>query len=258
LLICGKLIATIDDAGDALRNLDELSCMALKIDARNCHDGHGYRSQIGAISLKNAVEFMKPLLGFISPQRFRRKPLTSEIELSEFLSTRSAYIAQTSLFGYLKTRMGTQFRSYFEDDAFSKVIHNSSMLLYVSCLSDLTVFSVGLLAERNDHSVAELHAIASRLFAGALEQGVTEGDRNLLPTNAVTEFEERLKSVVWTAAAKGENAFAGSVNDLLRYAPIVDEFKELDREIVRNSIRFRWRDVRAQLRRRLRPEAFNA
>jgi hypothetical protein len=45
---------------------------------------------------------------------------------------------------------------------------------------------------------------------------------------------------------------------LLRYAPIVDEFKELDREIVRNSIRFRWRDVRAQLRRRLRPEAFNA
>lgn len=232
--------------------------MASTIHARNSDDRHGCRLQIGAVRLKNAVELLKPLLDFISPQRFRRKPLTSEIELSEFLATRSAYIAQTSLFGYLKTRMGTQFRNYFEDDEFSKVIHNSSALIYVSCLSDLTVFSVGLLAERNDLSESELHRIATRLFASALQQGVTDSDRQVLPSNAVMEFEERLKGVIWTVASKGENAFAGSVNDLLRYAPVVDEFKELDREIVRNSIRFRWQDVRSQLRRRLQLQEFNS
>lgn len=32
---------------------------------------------------------------------------------------------------------------------------------------------------------------------------------------------------------------------------VINEFKELDREIVTNSIRFRWRDVRETCRRRV-------
>jgi len=51
-------------------------------------------------------------------------------------------------------------------------------------------------------------------------------------------------------AAAGEAAFAGSVADLIRFAPVVDEFKMLDGKFVANSIRFRWRDVREQFRRR--------
>ena len=53
------------------------------------------------------------------------------------------------------------------------------------------------------------------------------------------------------APRSGEAAFAGSIDDLIRNAPVVDEFKALDAPIVRNSIRFRWRDVREELRRRL-------
>ena len=49
----------------------------------------------------------------------------------------------------------------------------------------------------------------------------------------------------WAAAAAGEAAFAGSAADLVRVAPVAEEFKALDRPIVRNSMRFRWREVRA-------------
>jgi hypothetical protein len=56
---------------------------------------------------------------------------------------------------------------------------------------------------------------------------------------------------LWANAAKGEAAFSGSAGDLIRFAPIIEEFKKLDEEIVRNSIRFRWLDVRAQLKKRL-------
>ena len=51
--------------------------------------------------------------------------------------------------------------------------------------------------------------------------------------------------------AIGEAAFDGSVRDLIRFAPVVDEFKALDEEIVTNSIRFRWLDVKQQLKKRL-------
>ena len=36
---------------------------------------------------------------------------------------------------------------------------------------------------------------------------------------------------------------------------MTEEFKTLDRPIVRNSIRFAWRDVRTELKRRLDPAA---
>ena len=44
----------------------------------------------------------------------------------------------------------------------------------------------------------------------------------------------------------------------MRFAPVIDEYKALDREIVTNSIRFRWRDARDQLRRRLDAPALAA
>ena len=42
--------------------------------------------------------------------------------------------------------------------------------------------------------------------------------------------------------------------NLLRFAPIADELKALDEEIVINSTRFRWRDIRNQLKTRIRPD----
>jgi hypothetical protein len=37
----------------------------------------------------------------------------------------------------------------------------------------------------------------------------------------------------------------------VRWAPIVENLKELDEEIVKNSVRFRWQEIRRDLRRNL-------
>ncbi len=68
-------------------------------------------------------------------------------------------------------------------------------------------------------------------------------------------FAVRAGRTVWASAASGEAAFAGSIEDLIRNAPVVDEFKVQDAPIVRNSIRFRWLDVRKELGKRLDPGA---
>lgn len=200
--------------------------------------------------VKSVLESLAATIKFIVRQR-RKSRISSFEDLAEFLGTRSAYIAQTSLYGYLKTRMGTRFRGYFEDEEFSRVIHGSAIKLYTSCLSDLTVYSVALLTERATLSSEGARELAENLYEAALPAGMNERDWVLVPPDAVAHFRDRVAKTIWQSELNPTRAFQRSIEDLLRYAPVVDEFKEADSEIVMNSIRFRWRDVREQLRKRL-------
>lgn len=171
--------------------------------------------------------------------------------MTRFVRTRSAYIAQTSLYGYLKTRMGTSFRRHFEDEVFSRVIRTSAVQLFVPCLADLTVFAVAT-AGRDGHLGAEdCAALARHCFKSAMSEGIGAEDWASLPQDVWQRFDERVAATIWPNAAVGEAAFAGSVDAIIRFAPVIEEFKVLDEQIVRNSIRFRWRDAREQLRKRI-------
>ena len=79
-------------------------------------------------------------------------------------------------------------------------------------------------------------------------------DAQSLKPEIIAAFKTRLAKTNWSTAAEGENAFLTSPTDLLRFAPIADHLKALDEEIVVNSTRFRWRDIRNQLKSRVRPE----
>jgi hypothetical protein len=59
----------------------------------------------------------------------------------------------------------------------------------------------------------------------------------------------------WLAVGKNEAAFAESPVGLVRWAPVMDELKELDEEIVRNSVRFRWQEIRSDFARHLDVQA---
>lgn len=183
--------------------------------------------------------------------RFDRSPFDSVDKLVEFVHTRSAYVAQTSLYGYLKTRMGTQYRVMFEDEVFSQSINFAKWRVYASCLSDLAVFSAATVMKHSDMTSSETEQLARHCFARAVEATFDDAKDPELVSKITDAFFERAGATDWTASAEGENAFRQSPVDLLKWAPVVDEFKELDEEIVVNSTRFRWRDVRDQLRKRV-------
>ncbi len=185
--------------------------------------------------------------------RFDRSPFKTVGAVEEFVRTRSSYIAQTALFGYLKARMGTQFRVLFEDDIFSREIRRAAARLFGSCLADLTFHVVCRCRLAGRMTDTDAAAMATHLFESGLELGLADypDENDMVRTEAITRFNQRLVCVNWPAAEDVEVTFASSESDLVRFAPVVDEFKELDREIVMNSIRFRWRDVREQARRRL-------
>ena len=57
--------------------------------------------------------------------------------------------------------------------------------------------------------------------------------------------------IVVADGVSDDAAFTESPAGLVRWAPVMDELKELDEEIVRNSIRFRWQEVRREFARHL-------
>ena len=186
--------------------------------------------------------------------RFERGPIGTVEALTEFVRTRASYVAQTSLYGYLKTRMGTQYRDFFEDDSFSVSIRIAAANLFVSCLGDLTIYAIAIAARRGGLSPPEAAALAGHCFARGMERALADLPPDLLPADPVGAFASRSAGTHWENAAEGTGAFAGSERDIVRFAPVVDEFKALDEEIVSNSLRFRWRDIREQLRKRLDAE----
>ncbi|MGI9483110.1 MAG: hypothetical protein ACR2OR_12220 [Hyphomicrobiales bacterium] len=187
--------------------------------------------------------------------RFDNSPITSVEKLLDFVHTRSSYVAQTSLYGYLRTRMGTSYREYFQDEVFSAAIRLAAANLFVTCLSDMTVFCVATAGQERAMTKKEMQSLSAYVFGTAMRKGLEDAETLVDQEQAVADFNKRIKKTDWNVEKEGENAFSLSPEGLVCFAPVVDEFKELDKEIVINSIRFKWRDVRKQARKRLNGQA---
>ena len=186
-------------------------------------------------------------------ERFDTRPIDTVEALTHFVHTRSAYVAQTSLHGYLKARMGTSFRYFFSDEEFSKSIRIASINVFLSCLADLTIFSIATAARGKAADSKTAAALAEHCYRHAAHRCLDPSDWQHAPDDVESMFAARAALTNWLAASEGETAFSRSARDLVRMAPVVDEFKDADDTIVTNSIRFRWQDVRRQFRKRADP-----
>ena len=69
-----------------------------------------------------------------------KKKLSSLDELEEFIQSKSAWVTQVTLYGYLKTRMGTRYVLHFENDVFMKSVNLAKWNIYAVSLQDLTFY----------------------------------------------------------------------------------------------------------------------
>lgn len=188
---------------------------------------------------------------YVGGGRKRELPIDTYEDLGKFLDTRASFVAQTSLYGYLRTRAGARYPELFDDDQFVVSINIAKWQMWLACLSDLSIYAGGLLAAR-----APEHASASGERLLETVNGILAGTG--IPPDAGPAFAEhaqRLRQRVagcdWASISDDETPFSESPTALVTWAPIIDELKQLDEEIVRNSVRFRWQEVRRDLRRLL-------
>jgi hypothetical protein len=68
--------------------------------------------------------------------------------LGGFIDTRSSFMAQTSLYGYLRTRAGMRYPELFDDDPFVEAINIAKWHVWLDCLSDITVYAGSRVAQQ--------------------------------------------------------------------------------------------------------------
>lgn len=180
-----------------------------------------------------------------------RSPIDSVALLNEFVSTRSAFIAQKTLYGYLKTRIGTRYPSMFEDDVFVDSINIAKLHVFAACLSDLTIHAIARATQKESITDDTRRAVAGECFRAALAENSNGAHKKFSNEDCTADFSKRLDDTDWSSGALGRENFTRSPAALVKWAPIAPELKKYDSEIVANSIKFAWQDIRKQLDQRL-------
>lgn len=219
----------------------------------------GMRMKSSQSRLQVIANFIGSLREYVgAARRGRRAPILDVAGLATFLETRASHVAQTSLYGYLRTRAGTRYPELFRNDDIIESVNVAKWGVMLACLSDLAVYAGGLLVTRHGAPSAQAGDIVTAAVEAVLASIGTPPDAGKPFGAGVARVRARIAGTDWTAVTDNEGPFSESPAALVEWAPVVDELKQLDTEIVENSVRFRWQEVRRELRRDLDGEALLA
>lgn len=180
------------------------------------------------------------------------KKIQSLEHVENFVRERSAHVTQTTLYGYIKTRIGSRYVLMFEDDTFVKSVNIAKWNILLASLSDCTLFVFSYLIDEKKYKQNE----AEKIFNSILEQEEKNGLDFELSKNAKIDFANRLKEIDWKSYHKNE-PFIKSGLALYKWSPIADNLKELDKEIVLNSIKLKWNRVEIEFKEFTKDLKFN-
>ena len=177
-----------------------------------------------------------------------KKNLSSLDDLEDFIQSKSAWVTQVTLYGYLKTRMGTRYVLHFENDVFMKSVNLAKWNIYAVALQDLTLFTFSYLRSNLNYQNIDN---AKEIFLKILDDETT----NKMPLDIIEEakknFDERLQNINWDVYFK-DLPFNPSALSLYKWAPIAEELKTLDRKIVLNSVILKWDIVKKEFEERIK------
>tara|TARA_B100000575_G_scaffold270730_1_gene251445 strand:+ start:28 stop:651 length:624 start_codon:yes stop_codon:yes gene_type:complete len=176
-----------------------------------------------------------------------KKKIKSLDELEEFIQSKSAWVSQVTLYGYLKTRMGTRYVLHFENDEFMKSVDLAKWNIYTVALQDLTFFTFSYLKAVKQYEDTNK---AKEIFLKILDDENLNNMPSNIIENAKNNFNERFEKVNWETYYN-DIPFNPSALSLYKWAPIAEELKTLDRKIVLNSVILKWNVIKKEFIERL-------
>ena len=170
-------------------------------------------------------------------KKFSRKfgSISSENDLKNFIQESSAHVTQTTLYGYIKTRIGSRYAIMFEDSKFVDSINIAKWNIYMSALSDCTLYTYSYLIDQKNFKKDN----AEFVFNSILEKEKENGLESSLFQETKLNFSNKIKTINWNTFYQ-DKPFENSCQALYRWAPIAEELKTLDKEIVLNSMKLKW------------------
>ena len=169
-------------------------------------------------------------------------------ELENFIQSKAAWATQTTLYGYLKTRMGTRYVLHFENDKFMGSVNLAKWNIYAAAIQDLVFFIFSYLKDNYKYQDVEK---SKEIFFKILDDEIS----NKMPLDIIEEakknFNERLQNINWDTHYN-DLPFNLSALSLFKWAPIAEELKNLDRKIVLNSVILKWNIVKKEFIERIK------
>jgi len=177
-----------------------------------------------------------------------KKKISNLDELEDFIQSKSAWVTQVTLYGYLKTRMGTRYVLHFENDKFMGSVDLAKWNIYAVALQDLTFYTFSILKKNFNYQNIDN---AKEIFFKILDDEIS----NKMPLDIIEEakknFVERLKKINWNTY-HNDLPFNLSALSLYKWAPIAEDLKTLDRKIVLNSVILKWKVVEKEFVERIK------
>ena len=176
-----------------------------------------------------------------------KKKIKDLNDLEAFIQTKSAWVTQVTLYGYLKTRMGTRYVLHFENDEFMSSVNLAKWNIYVVALQDLIFFTFSYLKDNFRYNETNN---AKEIFLKILDDEISNKMPLEIIEKAKKNFEERYHNINWENYYN-DLPFNPSALSLYEWAPIAEDLKTLDRKIVLNSVILKWDVVKKEFNERI-------
>ena len=190
------------------------------------------------LNIKSLSEVFKAVREYLFPyEKIQKKfyNINNRNDLKKFVKERSAFVTQTTLYGYLKTRMGLKYTMMFSDEIFLESINKSKWNIFAISVSDLTLYTFSYLISLKNKNPNNIEEFYDEILENEKESG--------MPSDLIEKykniFRQTLKEINISNYYQAK-PFEASGQALYNWSPIADELKVLDKEIVLNSIKNKW------------------
>jgi len=194
-----------------------------------------YKLKLKDFKLQYIKDYIFPAFNIFRP----KKKIKNIEDLKKFIQRKSAWVTQETLYGYLKTRMGTKYVLMFDDEIFLGSINKAKWNIYSKSIQDLTLYCLSYIKDKIN---LDYTGQAQNIY----EEILLEEKKNEMPEDVIEKgkenFLKRLESSNWVIGKTSDN-FKESSHALYDWAPIADELKVLDKKIVINSMCLKWENI---------------
>ena len=197
-----------------------------------------YKFNLKDIRLEDFKIYLFSLLKAFIP----KKKIKNIKDLTEFIQKKSSWVSQVTLYGYLKTRMGTKYVLMFDDEIFLTSINKAKWNIYSIALQDLTFYCLSYLYVFYNH---DLTTKANDIYEEFLNDEITNGMPQEVILKGKEKFKERLEKINWKNYYNSW-PFNESALALYEWSPVAQELKNLDRKIVLNSMILKWENIQKE------------
>ena len=172
----------------------------------------------------------------------------------EFPYLNLCHVSEYLLITYIKARSGTQYPKLFENTEYLRSIDIARSKIYASSVADLIFYII----EEHFKDVIPMHE-KNKSSRSLVEIIFKIAKREEIKLSKIFEAQEetfnQLKSLF--SNFDSHKKFKMSSDAFFRWAPMAEEFKKEDEEIMRNSIHFRLIEIRREIRTRIQAEKIN-